>query len=173
MDAKKKTWFLYITQNTDDMPILKKNNGASSHTGTVAETIIDSFLISGNSLTSTDILRIMYSETKSGTAGGNVIKIRIHTSVAVGGTVISTGSPASTSLWYKGQKDLIFKNSLTSQVVYGAADTNNVSDITNINVAKTSLSLDFTVDQYMIITFTLANAADTATLESWLVQAIR
>tara|TARA_R110000868_G_scaffold199747_1_gene446359 strand:- start:1475 stop:2254 length:780 start_codon:yes stop_codon:yes gene_type:complete len=161
---------------TPSRRILYKNNVSSSTTGNTNENIMDSVLIPSGTLAANDILNFVIVTTKGGTAAGMTARLKANaTAVLAGATTISTTSAtAATVLWMKIGKEMVFKNSLASQFVFAATLTNPSSDIRNdITTAGTSLTIDFTVDQYLIVSLQVLNGADTGSLSSWYIEVIR
>lgn len=157
--------------------IYKNNNVSSSLTGTTNETVMDSVLIPAGTLAANDIVYIKAIFTKSGTAGILTAKFRINTQA--NGPVIGTSTQVAlgattggTNIWYGWERSMYFKNALNSIVVVNA--TNNFTfDLSQVTNAKTTLTNDFSAAQYIFITGQLGSAADTLTLESWMIEAIR
>lgn len=152
--------------------VLYKNNVSSSLTGTTSETIVGSFEVPAGTLGANDILNIVLVTTKSGAAGGLTTRIKANTTAALPGTTISTFASASNVLWGKIIREMVFKNSLSSQFVFPAT-TSGTLDLGTSATAGTLLSIDFSVTQHIIVSFELASAADTGTLNSWYVEIIR
>lgn len=144
---------------------LFKQNTDISHTGTTAETIVFSSFIEAGTLDINDILRFyaMFEQTNN----ANVKTCRIYFNT----TNNLTGSPiqVATRLLQNNTglnllRNLIFKNSLTTQNII--APTTNYSSSESIsNLVNSTLSIDFSVSQYFIVSIQLANSADTVTLK--------
>lgn len=150
--------------------ILYMNNVSASFTGSTAEVLVDSFKIPGGTIQPNDILNIVTAFSKSGVSNNDTIRRRIHTSNDLAGTIIDT--LVYNNVWAKQSRELIFKNSVSSQV-YQVAGGAVASDIVVSNTGPTSLSIDFSKDQWIIISIQHANSADTETLQHWYIELIR
>lgn len=150
-----------------------KTNVVSSVTGTASETIIYSVLIPAGTMQANDIVDIMMSFTKVNNAGVFSTRLGFNTSSSLSGITrcIMSATTSVNQLWTSQVRSMIFKNSVSSQVVYGATSS-AVSDIANAAVVKTSLSINFSIDQYLIISVE-GNASDTMTLEGFYFDILR
>lgn len=153
--------------------LLYKNNVSSSVTGTLTETLLDSYTVTAGTMGANDILCIVLVFTKSGTAGNSQERIRIGTTAGTSGTVAGMITGATTAMWVKMSRQIVFKNSLTSQIVLNTGLTTSNTDEISPNSGPTSLSIDFTQQQVISITSALGNTGDTGTLQSWYVELIR
>lgn len=140
--------------------LLFKQNTDISHTGTLTETLIYSVLIPANTLQANDILRfnIMFGAM---TNNANVKTGRIYCNTSnslVGATLLATRTLTST---INGNclRNLVFKNSLTSQEI-SRPTTTFVNDENTSNNNVDLVSINFTVDQYFIVSAQLALGTD-------------
>ena len=142
-----------------------KNNTTISHTGTLTETLIYSVLIPSGTFQSNDDLRIF--TRVFGTANANVKTIKMYfndTNDLTTPTQIATVGFAGTGN-NPFVRNLVFKNSLTSQeIILVSGSVGN--DESNNSATLSTLSIDFTIDQYFIVTATLSNIADTMGLRN-------
>lgn len=147
--------------------LLFYQNTDSSITGTLTETILtpNTWLVPAGFMNANSILYIPAYMTKTGTAGACTWKVLINTSYSLVGAVQlhTTGSAWSATTKSGGLSNvrLINRNSLTSQVssFISSGDFNAFS--TNAAVA---LTINTANQFYIMITATLANTGDTATL---------
>jgi hypothetical protein len=146
-------------------PMPFKQNVNVTHTGTTANTIVASYLIPTGTFEANDFLRFVIQTSQ--TVNTNVKTLRVYTNTSVsltGATLIATRLLTSASGTALG-RDLVFKNSLTSQDI--SSTTNNHGDNeNNTNVFQTSLTVDFTVNQYFILAVELTNTTDEVVLRS-------
>ncbi|NTW21814.1 MAG: hypothetical protein HGA42_20570 [Nostocales cyanobacterium W4_Combined_metabat2_030] len=146
-------------------PMPFKQNVNVTHTGTTANTIVASYLITAGTFEANDFLRFVIQTSQ--TVNTNVKTLRVYTNTSVsltGATLIATRLLTSASGTALG-RDLVFKNSLTSQDI--SSTTNNHGDNeNNTNVFQTSLTVDFTVNQYFILAVELTNTTDEVVLRS-------
>lgn len=156
--------------------LLHMNNVSSSITGTITETVMDSILVPANTLQANDVLNIIAVFTKSGTAGTLSCRVRVNTQangpVVAGSTQIGLDTGATNSLFQKFQREMVFKNSLSSEEILNTTLATPI-DLTRATSAISSLSIDFSVAQYIFVTITLTNTGDTGTLRSWYMEIIR
>lgn len=166
--------FQKAKNNFTELYPLYMNNVNASVTGTTTETVLDEgCLIPGGTLEANDVLNIVVIHSKSGTAGTHTVRIRINaTPVVAGSSMVGLSTGLSTTLWGPFIRSVAFKNSLSSQEVLNNA-MNVATDFVNSTSAHTSLSVDFSVDQYIFPTITLANAGDTGTIRNWYIEVIR
>lgn len=137
--------------------IITDSADSSSVTGTTSETILKSYLIPANTLDYGVIsLRALFQKT--GTSGTAQFVFRVHTSNAVGGTIIATsGASSATDLTKVLSRDFYLKSGNT---LVGYPFSSGVSLPAQSSVAPGSVSFDPTIDNYIILTVTPANAGD-------------
>ena len=146
-------------------PMPFKQNVNVTHTGTTANTIVASYLITAGTFEANDFLRFVIQTSQ--TVNTNVKTLRVYTNTSVsltGATLIATRLLTSASGTALG-RDLVFKNSLTSQDISSTTNNHGDNEI-NTNVFVTSLTIDFTVNQYFIIAVELTNTTDEVVLRS-------
>lgn len=153
--------------------IVHKNNISSSLTGTTAETKMDSVLIPGGTMQANDILFLSATGTKSGANAGFTIRLYTNTSDSLSGaTLLATLTGSAGNLWIKMIRELVFKNAVNSQVIVVASSSLG-SDLGGIGAASSVLAVDFSVNQYLIISLQMSSTADTGTVNSWYAETIR
>jgi hypothetical protein len=151
----------------------------NSYTGNGTETILDYVLIPANTFQANDIMKLVTLQTKVGTAGNatNFLRFQTVDPVTTGASGIISGGAivgrSSGTVWNKLQRDIVFMNSLTSQIVHNTASSAIPSDILSSSALFTALSIDFSIDQYILCTTSLAGSADTVTLRSWSCEILR
>lgn len=147
--------------------LLFKQNTAVAHTGVTGETVIATYLLPANTVEANDIIKWYLYYTMTNNANAKEIKCYFNTTanlsgspiqVAVRNTVSLGGSPFG--------REIIGNNSQTSQRVW--ATTSNLIVPENGNtIAMSTIAIDFTVNQYMVITVNLGVGTDTVTMQ-WL-----
>lgn len=161
------------------MPIIRKYNGielsapktgvvnnftTTNITGTVAETILSTILIPANTFNLYDIIDIESRLRKTNTNGTATIRIRIGTTQVLGATLFATfTSSAAVHTYIPIYRRLTIKNITTATETLTATDS-VVTDMGAITTINTNIAVDWTVDNYIIVTGQLANAADTMNL---------
>ena len=141
------------------------NNTTYSYTGTTANTILRTIYIPANSMNLNSTLELHAIFGKSGAAGtmNYAAYITTNPSVITGGSIVKINAFASGHLQGGFVLRLTNKNSLNSQAIQLQNPAANQYDSWQLtNFARTLLSIDFAVDQYLHIYSTLGNATDTA-----------
>jgi hypothetical protein len=146
-------------------PMPFKQNVNVTHTGTTANTIVASYLITAGTFQSNDFLRFVAAMTTTNNANVKTLRVYLNSSISLTGATLIATRLLTSSTGAGMARDLVFKNSLTSQEI--ALVTNNVGDNENsANVGLTSLSVNFGANQYFIVAVELANSADSVNLNS-------
>ena len=143
-----------------------KRNTTAALTGTLSETLITSTLIPAGTFQSNDWLRWTVSTNCSNNANAKTFRAYFNTSASlVGATQIAQRSLGNTVSQVVG-RNMFFPNSLTTiRTLVGA--TLNTADDYGATGTASALSIDFTVDQYFIISGQLANSGDTMTVNGF------
>ena len=165
----------FLGNGTQLETCIVKHNTTIEHTGTVDETIIYSQLIPAGTFQANDILDIFANFFGQNTANNKDFRVAFNTTAVLSGAKrigfrrITTAGAGFASF----QRFLVFKNSLTTQEI-SAVGTNSVTSYNlNINTAPASLDIDFTVDQYFIITAKLDDVAETMGIRNIFAKIIR
>jgi hypothetical protein len=138
---------------------LIKNNVTISHTGTTDETILYSVLIPAGTFEANDDFDFFLNFF--GTNNANLKTVRAYfndTIVLVGAQKIGQNNSSTAAISPLGRTVVL--TSLTTQQVM-RNDANYPSDKSTSSSRMDSLTIDFTVAQYLIITGQLADASDT------------
>jgi hypothetical protein len=163
-----------VTNHNNGRILLYQNSVTSAgHTGDTAEFLVDSFQIPANTIKPNDRIVITAEWAKVGTAGAWNLKHRFHTSAAVGGTSLMAPNPGGTIISPSTQRTIVCKNSQSSQEIL-TTTANVLLDLgTSQNSIKNTLSVDFTVAQFLNSTVQMGNSADTGFLSAISVEIIR
>lgn len=146
-------------------PMPFKQNVSITHTGTTANTIIGSYLIPAGTFQANDFFRFVAVMTATNNANVKNIRFYLNSSISLTGATLIATRLLTSSAGVAMARDLVFKNSLTSQEI--VIVTNSVGDNeTSTNVGLTSLSVNFGANQYFIVAVELANSADSVVLSS-------
>jgi hypothetical protein len=146
-------------------PMPFKQNVNVTHTGTTANTIVASYLITAGTFEANDFFRFVIQASQ--TVNTNVKTMRVYTNTSIsltGATLLATRlltSASGTAM----ARDLVFKNSLSAQEISSTTNSHGDNE-NNTNVFVTQLAINFTVNQYLIIAVELTNASDSVTLNS-------
>lgn len=136
----------------------------NSTTNSTSEANLANVLIPANTLTSGNILIINPRYTKTGTTSGWTLRIRIHTSNALAGNLIS--SIGATSSFQFGQLEKIGFIKSATDTQFGATGLINDNSFLT-GTALATYNIDWTVDQYIIFSAFVTSAADTAILSGY------
>ncbi len=130
-------------------------------TGTVAETILTTVLIPANTFKLYDIIDIESRLRKTNANATATIRLRVNTTeVIAGSTLVATFTSTAVSHTYIPiYRRLTIKNLTTgTETIPGA--TSRLADINASTLVNSNISIDWTVDQYIIATGQLGNASD-------------
>lgn len=142
--------------------VYREVNNATAITGSTANTLVYSRLITGGTFAVGDIVSIIYKARKVGTAGITTLRIYVNTSAAIAGaTLIATNSTAAGTLVAQMTREIIIKT-VTNTEMYPAS-TSAASDMLNGVVAASALNIDWTTDKYFVFAIQNANIGDTTT----------
>jgi TusA-related sulfurtransferase len=140
-----------------------KHNIAIPHTGVTSEEIIYSVLIPAGTFQGNDWLEISAHILSNSSANTKTIRLYFNTidsliDATIWGTRIL---PQTTSQGFK--RNLIFQNSISSQRTIIGPTVSRVDDLNYIGTSNL-LSIDFSIDQYFILSGQLAVGTDSITL---------
>jgi hypothetical protein len=129
-------------------------------TGTLTETILNSYLIPENTFSASDMMKIPYFEVnKVGALGGGVIRIYINTSNTLTGAVqIARYNLISTNLYVKMARQFNINSGILTGLSF--TGTGNLNDLTAFGQIHSSTSFNETVDNYIIITAAISSTSD-------------
>jgi len=147
----------------DTNALIAKVNTTITHTGTTSETKIYSSPIPIGTFEANDIFKLMMKAYGGSGVGAKNFKVYINTSDAVGGTQIALLTVAATTVGGIFERNMFFKNSLSSQQILFATTSfvNEYSQSANTG-SYSNLTIDFTQLQYLVVSCTLATSGDTA-----------
>lgn len=126
-------------------------------TGTTANTLTDSILIPANMVAVGDILTIRNRVRKTGTAGLLSVRAYVNTTAAIGGSNVALSSNANTTRFSQMTRTLAVKTS-TNTESFPIAGV--FTDDTQTGTVVVSSNIDWTVDQYLVISVQNTSAAD-------------
>lgn len=137
--------------------ILSQSAVAASHTGDLTETTLATITLPAGAMGANGKVEIQARWSFSGTAGTKTPKIKF------GGTAIIASNVGATITAYRHNSEVANRNATNSQ--YTFVDGMNSSAASLMTTG--TLAIDTTASVSITITGTLANAADTITLESY------
>lgn len=159
------------------MPIIRKYNGitvsppstgivnnftTTNITGTVAETILSTILIPANTFKLYDIIDIESRLRKTNSNATATIRIRTNTSQSLTGAVLIgtfTSTLASDS-YIPIFRRIVIKDLTSGTEFADATSTNIVNDLNNNTLVYSNTAIDWTVNQYIILTGQLGSTSD-------------
>lgn len=155
----------------NDIPsLLHKINTPIAHTGTTTATVIHSYEIPAGSLASNDFLKFSLRHLSTNNANNKTVKIWANTSNTIAGaTQLATYTYTTNSggvFWFR--RTMFFQNSLSSQKIINTSISHANDEVSYPNNGDPSLTLNFANSVWILIEVTLANAADTFTLNAYM-----
>jgi hypothetical protein len=131
-------------------------------TGTTVGTLTSSILIPANTVSTGDIIYIKTRVRKTGTAGTLVTRMYVNTSAAIGGSLVGTSATAAaTSLYFQYARTLAVKSSTNTETMAGNGNI-NPDDNTSLTVAVSANNIDWTQNQYLIVSVQNGSTADSS-----------
>jgi hypothetical protein len=138
-----------------------KQNTTLSHTGDTSNTLKYSSLIAGGTFNANDLLKFTALIGATSNANAKTFRFYFNTSASLSGaTLIATHALSSGALTIALSRFMVFKNSVSSQEI-SLASVAFQSEYSALAAVPSSVSIDFTVNQYIIIAIQLANSGDT------------
>lgn len=144
--------------------VLNKSVTDVSHTGDTAEFKVYSVLIDANTFSAGQIIGVRATCRCVGVAAVKTFRIRFGTANNLTGTVCGTSVSLSSSLVLPIERRLVIKDATHFEV--WASGTTTPEDNNVGTVAQTSVTVNLTVDNYLVFSVQNTNAADTSTF-SW------
>ena len=148
------------------LPIINKikTTDGTAVTGTTANTYTDSVLIPANTVAVGDVITFRNRVRKTGTAGSLSVRAYVNTSGAIGGAYVAISSNAATTRYSQMVRQLVVKSS-TSTESFPTAGV--FTDDTLTGTVVVSSNIDWTIDQYLVISVQNASASD-STISSFI-----
>lgn len=144
----------YVENTSSFKTIIKDLTTSASLTGTVANTIIKTALIPANTIQIGDILELKTYLIRNQTIGTGTIRFYINTVPSLSGATLA-GTNGSGVTYYGFERSLQVKTSFSTEVMLATANSAS-SDGISLNLGAnpvSSLSVNWTVDQYIIVAF--------------------
>lgn len=148
------------------LPIINKIKitDGTAVTGTTLNTYTDSVLIPANTVAVGDVIIFRNRVKKTGTAGLLSVRAYVNTTAAVGGSNVAISSNANTARYSQMTRSLAVKTSTNTEsfpIVGGFTDDAQTGTVV------VSSNIDWTVDQYLVISVQNTSAAD-STISSFI-----
>jgi hypothetical protein len=142
---------------------LFKQNVTITHTGTLVETIIYSVLIPAGTFQANDFLKWFIQWGATSNANNKTLRTYFNTSVSLVGAIFTGQFLITTNQSNLLARQMAFKNSLNAQQILPTSAGLN-SEYSISSTAMSTLAVDFSVDQYFIISAQQAVAGDTTSI---------
>jgi hypothetical protein len=151
--------------------VLFKKIGSTSVTGTTVESILHSFKVNANSLSSSDLIKIFASTLKVNTNSSYTLRIRHNTINSLSGStqiaILSVTTLANVNVNFSRENLIIEGGNLTGF----SFTTSALSEVnTQFAGALSSTPFDVTVDNFFFLTVQLNSASDSISLRHFLIQ---
>ena len=141
-----------------------KQNTTSALTGTTAETLITSILIPANTFQANDWLRWVASINATGNTNVKTLRFYFNTTASLSGATQVAQRQLTNVVTQPVIRNMFFVNSISSQKTLLGTALNTATDETATGGTQATLSINFAVDQYFIISGQLAVGTDTITI---------
>lgn len=165
-DSSNKRYVTDAQQTILNKTLLNDKLIAGSSINVTAESILGTFTINANTLSANDVIKIMASTIKVGTAGTHTLRIRHNTSnTLVGATqiaIVSVTNTANINVTFSRQNLIVTGGNLTTSFPFGNSSLTDINS--QLTTAPSSTAFDVTVTNYFFITVVLASASDSISL---------
>jgi hypothetical protein len=147
-------------------PIINKikTTDGTAVTGTTANTLTDSILIPANSVAVGDVITFRNRVRKTGTAGLLSVRAYVNTTAVIGGANVAISSNANTTRVSQMIRSLAVKTSTNTE---SFPISGIFTDDTQTGTVVVSSNIDWTIDQYLVISVQNTSAAD-STISSFI-----
>ena len=147
-------------------PIINKikTTDGTAVTGTTANTLTDSILIPANSVAVGDVITFRNRVRKTGTAGLLSVRAYVNTTAVIGGANVAISSNANTTRVSQMIRTLAVKTSTNTE---SFPISGIFTDDTQTGTVVVSSNIDWTIDQYLVISVQNTSAAD-STISSFI-----
>jgi hypothetical protein len=152
-----------IQPNPDNSwKVVASSSVGIAHTGTTAETILAAINIAPNAMGPKGRLRITTSYSYTNSGNNKIALVRFNAVQAASVTL-------TTSAQLRSQIEIANRNSLSSQLV---SIPGNSTGFGTTTTELTTMSVDTSTNRPLTLTAALANAGETITLESYVIEAL-
>jgi hypothetical protein len=152
-----------VTFQTPNPNVVYSDANKVDHTGSTSNTLMTSFLLPANTLDDGDLLYLLARTNRPSPQATNA-NIRYYANTVnslSGATLIGSGAQMSSTARYSVlERTYAILNQTTDTNAFGASSL-ILSDMFTTTLAPSTLAIDWTAAQYIIIAGQLANVADT------------
>jgi len=135
---------------------------SSGQTLTGTEAVIDSVLIPANTFTQYDVVDIISRIIKTGTNQTTIVRIRIGPSINTSQTLVATNQTGTSSLLLIPTFRRLFIQNVSNSTYVLNTGGSFIIDLSPSNAYNNITTIDWTVDNYIIITVVWVSALSTA-----------
>lgn len=146
--------------------IYKSTTDSTAVTGTTANTLATSQLITGGTFASGNQLLVTARGIKTGTVGTCTMRIYVNTSSSLtGATLLGTVGPTTAAnLFFQIERNMFIKSATNTQVANTTA--NGAFDLTQFTSAS-AVNIDWTTDKYIIFALQNSNNTDSTVISGY------
>ena len=155
------TAFVQAALNTPSL--VKVNSLTTTAVNSTSLTTLYSFLIPANTVVAGDMIRVLGRSRKLPIAANGTASLRVYvnTTPTAGGAIVGvTTTAVANNVYIQIQREISILNTTTSSLVF-LNTTSSGNDDGASSGAPSTLSIDWTIDQYMVLGITPTSAADT------------
>jgi len=138
-------------------------------TGTLSETILASIPIPAGAMPANGMARLTWTAANNNSANNKVLTVRLGASSGVSGTSLAIQTQ-TTNIAFQTVTMIRNANATGSQAILSATNLAPYGTSTN---TITAAAIDTTAQSFINITGTLANVADSLTLNGWTLEIIK
>jgi hypothetical protein len=143
----------------------------ASHTGDTNNTLKKSFLIPANTIQVGDTFNFQVLSTKTTTAAGTVNVYVNDTNDLTTPTRLVTYQQTAANTYGKAQRQFFIRSS--TETIGHNNNNSSASEIVLSNNSMANINIDWSIDQYFIISIQLNNSADTMSIEGYYINIMR
>jgi hypothetical protein len=162
---------LWKNKQSNFLPILSKDiTDSAALTGTTAITLMKSVLITANTFTTNDIVKILNRAVRSTATGAATDYLYINTTNSLTGATL-VGIAQGTFSFFGMERTLYIKSATNSETINTGAGAAGSEVVAGTN-GSSSLNINWTVNQYIIAAFQNAAVGNSTVMSSLIIQKI-
>jgi len=165
-DGSGNTSWVAPSAGTPKVTVLAMSTTAASVTGTTSETTLATYTLPANTLPSNGVIRITCLWSRTGAAGANTTRVRFG---GIGGTIYGSASMGASAVQTMNGSCFIYSNNSSSAQKYQGTITLSTPYSNQASALVTS-AVNTTSSADIVFTAQLVNSADSAVLESYIIE---
>jgi hypothetical protein len=159
---------LTVSPSNSIQIVSKDITDSTALTGTTAITLMKSILISANTYTTGDVVKILSRAIRSTATGTAINYFYINTTNSLtGATLVSTQNGAFR--FYAMERNLYIKSTIISETIDVATSISSDANVA-LTSANSNLNIDWSVNQYIIAAFQNAAVGNSTVMSSLIIQ---